>query len=90
VAFDDFLDELAVGEIERLRTALANLIPWVGELAEGPAWATDEAKVRNRYMCGKALDDACALVEKKTEDQPTDRTAMRGTKARGPRSKPRF
>ena len=42
-------------ENQKLRDALANLIPWAGELPEGPAWATPDAKSRNRDMCEKAL-----------------------------------
>jgi hypothetical protein len=47
-------------ENAKLSKALAGLIPWVGEPAEGPSWATPEAKARNRAMCEKALEEACA------------------------------
>jgi hypothetical protein len=46
-------------EVHRLRSALAGLIPWAGLSPEGPAWATPEAKQRNRQMFEKAFDDAC-------------------------------
>lgn len=47
-------------EYGKLRRALAGVIPWVGESAEGPSWATPEAKARNRAMCERALQEACA------------------------------
>lgn len=46
-------------ENQKLRDALAGLVPWAGSLPEGPDWATPEAKARNRAMFEKALDDAC-------------------------------
>lgn len=46
-------------ENAKLRKALAGIIPWAGELPEGPSWATPEAKNRNRAMFNKALEDAC-------------------------------
>jgi hypothetical protein len=52
-------DPLAV-EIAKLRKALAGVIPWVGFPAEGPSWATPDAKARNKAMCEKALQEACA------------------------------
>jgi hypothetical protein len=46
-------------EIIKLRRALSLLIPWAGKAASGPEWATDEAKVRNRGACEKAIEEAC-------------------------------
>lgn len=45
---------------DKLRRALARVIPWVGMPAEGPSWATPEAKARNRDMCEKAFREACS------------------------------
>jgi hypothetical protein len=47
-------------ENAKLREALAAVIPWVGEPAQGPSWATPEAKQRNKTMCEKVLNEACA------------------------------
>jgi len=46
-------------ENQKLKNALAALIPWAGEPPDGPDWAAPEAKARNRAMFEKALDDAC-------------------------------
>ena len=51
--------ERLIAENRKLRRALEHLIPWAGILAEGPAWATPEAKERNYKACEKAIDDAC-------------------------------
>jgi hypothetical protein len=48
-----------VSENHQLRKALAGLIPWAGELPDGPDWATPEAKSRNRAMFEVALENAC-------------------------------
>ena len=49
-----------IEENRKLKKALAGVIPWVGEPADGPKWATPEAKARNRAMCEEALNEACA------------------------------
>lgn len=41
-------DDPLVVENAKLRKALAGVIPWVGKLAEGPSWATPEAKASGR------------------------------------------
>lgn len=48
-----------IAENQKLKTALAALIPWAGESPDGPDWATPEAKVRNRSMFEEALENAC-------------------------------
>ena len=53
------LYDKVVAENHKLRDALAGVIPWVGEPAEGPSWATKDAKANNREMCERALDRAC-------------------------------
>ena len=53
------LDDLAAENL-KLKKALAALIPWAGESADGPSWGTDVARVHNRAMCKKAIADACA------------------------------
>ena len=40
-------------ENKKLRAALSDLIPWAGESAGGPSWATPTAKAQNKAMCGK-------------------------------------
>ena len=46
-------------ENQKLKKALAGLIPWAGERTEGPTCATPEGKARNRVMCEKAIAEAC-------------------------------
>lgn len=50
-------------KVKQLELALSDAIPWIGEPAEGPSWATDEAKAKNRRMCGDALETACDVLE---------------------------
>lgn len=50
---------------QKLRSALSGLIACTGGYLdgvppEGPAWATPEAKARNRASCERAIEDACA------------------------------
>jgi len=52
--------ELIAAENQKLKKALAALIPWAGHPADGPSWATPEAKARNKAMCDEAIADACA------------------------------
>jgi hypothetical protein len=42
-------------QIKKLRRALAGLICWAGESPDGPAWASQDAKRRNREMFEAAL-----------------------------------
>lgn len=49
-------------KVKQLELALSDAIPWIGEPAEGPSWATDEAKAKNRRMCGDALEAACDVL----------------------------
>lgn len=46
-------------EVIKLRRALAGVIPWIGKPADGPCWATPEAKARNRAMFEEAFTEAC-------------------------------
>jgi hypothetical protein len=48
------IDE-AVAENEKLLLVLDRVIPWIGVSPDGPAWATQEAKERNRSMCEEAF-----------------------------------
>ena len=50
-----------IDENARLKKALSDLIPWAGEPCEGPDWATEEAKIKNKGMCEQAIKNACAL-----------------------------
>lgn len=52
-------EDILTAEILKLRKALATLISCAGRSPEGPAWATPEAKRRNREMLDKAIDNAC-------------------------------
>ena len=56
------LYDKVVAENHKLRDALANAIPWIGDPGYGPSWAAEEAKQRNKAMCDKALDDAMACL----------------------------
>lgn len=47
-------------ENEKLKAALSQLICWAGHPAEGPSWATSEAKSRNKAMCEEAVQEACS------------------------------
>jgi hypothetical protein len=47
-------------ENNKLRAALAALIPWAGESPDGPRCASAEAKQRNRTMFEEALRQACS------------------------------
>lgn len=47
-------------ENAKLREALSELIPWAGESAYGPDWATPEVKQRNKEVCERAIQKACA------------------------------
>ena len=49
----------AMADNQKLKNALAALIPWAGEPPEGPAWATPEARARNRAMFEKAFSNEC-------------------------------
>jgi hypothetical protein len=53
-------------EVLKLKAALAKLIPCAGRPPEGPVWATDDAKARNRQMYEDALDEACACFPDKS------------------------
>lgn len=45
-------------ENSKLRRALADAIPWIGENRTGPSWATEDAKRRNETACVEALEFA--------------------------------
>ena len=53
------LYDKVVAENHKLRDALANAIPWIGDPGYGPSWATEKAKQRNKEMCDNAFDRAC-------------------------------
>ena len=48
-----------IAENAKLKKALEGLICWVGQQPEGPPWATDKAKTRNRQMFERAIEAAC-------------------------------
>ncbi len=50
--------ESLAAENQKLKRALLLAIPWIGENAEGPSWATPEAKQENRAMCEEAFEAA--------------------------------
>lgn len=50
-------------ELRKLRTLSAAAMPWIGEAADGPAWATDDARRRNRESAVKAFDDLDAYFQ---------------------------
>jgi hypothetical protein len=50
-------------ENAKLREALAAAIPWIGQPAESPAWATSEAKARNRENADWAFQLATNCFE---------------------------
>lgn len=51
------LGEMAA-ELDRVKAILKATVPWIGESKEGPAWASDEGKAKNKAMCAKALENA--------------------------------
>lgn len=46
-------------ENQKLRSALAGLIPWAGCSPNDPSWATQDAKKKNQQMFDEALNTAC-------------------------------
>jgi hypothetical protein len=54
---DEIISKLK-NENNALREALAGIIPWAGEMPEGPSWATSEAKQRNHKAFEEALQGA--------------------------------
>jgi len=55
-----------VAENEKLKNALSDAIPWIGEYRNGPSWASSEAKVRNAQMCDDAMDQAVQALDQQT------------------------
>jgi hypothetical protein len=53
--------DAAEARVKELEAALAGVMPWVGEAATGPAWATPEAKARNKAGCDAAFKRAAAM-----------------------------
>lgn len=51
-------DDTMYLENQKLKKALAGVMPWVGVPADGPSWATDAAKARNKAACQAAFDAA--------------------------------
>jgi DNA-binding transcriptional MerR regulator len=62
----------SVAEAWRLRVALEQAIPWIGENKTGPAWATPHGQENNAAMCKRALDAAVAALDPTpTTKEPT-------------------
>lgn len=59
-----------VAENEKLKRSLLLAIPWIGESMEGPAWATPEAKQKNRAMCERAIEAAMACFPAPENGEP--------------------
>jgi hypothetical protein len=57
-------------ENQRLKAALAKLIPCAGRLPDGPAWASAKAKAVNRAMYEQAIDEACACFPDESVIRP--------------------
>jgi hypothetical protein len=55
--------EILKAENKKLKLALLLAIPWIGEPAEGPDWATPEAKKKNRAMSDDAFEVATSFFE---------------------------
>jgi hypothetical protein len=53
--------ETLKSENKKLKLALLLAIPWIGEPAEGPEWATPEAKEKNRAMSDCAFKAATSF-----------------------------
>ncbi len=75
--------EAVAAENKKLKRALLLAIPWIGQNIEGPAWATPEARWKNRAMCEEALEAAMDCFPEPGVHSPDDYTPRRDGGAAG-------